>query len=295
MKMGGLLVAIEVVLYIQGNVSEEITLENIVSRSDFDTIKKNLFCAYEGCSAKIEFVPKGKRIAHFKTWPMSNHSSECIDFFEREKKKIGRRNQASSSIGLTDKHINNVLRSLINSVDETEEERELRLQKQRARSKKNHTTDTSQNPAVTENIIPTTDKSADTLEEGKRAPNVKRRYSISFLNEEDLGTATALHEEIASVNIEENRVIFMLKRNEKETNVYFEESFFANSARNIRSMFNIVKRSLDEGNHLVLDCVGNVERRDGNISLVITGQNHIRINKMTIERFTFVYTNPELL
>lgn len=41
-------------------------------------------------------------------------------------------------------------------------------------------------------------------------------------------------------------------------------------------------------------CVGNVEKRNGNICLVINKQSHIRFNKMTIERFTFKITNPEL-
>jgi hypothetical protein len=293
---GRLKMAIELVLYKQGNISEEVTLEEIENRSDFDTVKKKLFCAYDGCNARIEYVPRGKRIAHFKTWPMSDHSSDCIDFFEREKQKIGRRNLATSSVGLTDKHINNVLKSLINNVDETEEERELRLQRQRARNnRKNKTTDGSKNPEWGQNIKPTTDRDTETIEEGKRAPNVKKRHSISSLSEDDLGTATALHENIFSISIQENRVIFVLKKNEKETKVYFEESFFVNSVRNIDRMFDIVKGSLEEGNYLKLYCVGNVERRDGEICLIINSQNHFRINKMSIERFVFTTINPNLM
>ena len=66
---------------------------------------------------------------------MSDHSSDCIDFLKGNKKSRAK-NLASSSMGLTDKHINNVLRSLINSVDETEEEKELRLQNRGKREKK---------------------------------------------------------------------------------------------------------------------------------------------------------------
>ncbi|MCU5471359.1 hypothetical protein JOY40_01055 [Bacillus tropicus] len=280
--------AIEVVLYKKEDVSEEITLVDIENRSDYDMIKKNLFCAFEGCTAKIEYVPKGKRIAHFKTWPMSDHSSDCIDFFEREQKNRGRKNLASSSMGLTDKHINNVLRSLINSVDETEEEKELRLQKQREkRKKKNQTVDKNKDSDRSEDIRPTTVKDADETLEGKRAPSVKRRHSISFLSEEDLGTAIALHENIASISIEEKRVVILLRKNTKETKVYFEEAFFAKSATNISAMFEVVKRSFDNGDVLALDCVGTVETRGGELSLVIGGQSHIRINKKTIQNFVF--------
>ena len=54
---------------------------------------------------------------------------------------------------------------------------------------------------------------------------------------------------------------------------------FAKSATNIGAMFEVVKRSFDNGDVLALDCVGTVERRGGELSLVIGGQSHIRINK----------------
>ncbi|MEW4130399.1 hypothetical protein [Bacillus cereus group sp. BfR-BA-01399] len=280
--------AIEVVLYKNDDISEEITLTSIENRSDYDIIRKNLFCAFEGCDSKIEYVPKGKRAAYFKTWPKNNHSPDCLDFFEREQKNEGRKKLASSSMGLTDKHINNVLRNLINSIDETEEERELRLKKQREQKKKiNKVVDKNKTVDGIEDIRPTTGKAADEKTEGKRAPSVKRRHSISFLTEDDLGTAVALHENIASISIEENRIIILLKKKNKETKVYFEENFFANSARNIGAMFEVVKKSYDNGNALALYGVGNVERRSGELCLVINGQSHIRINKMTIQNFVF--------
>ena len=229
---------------------------------------------------------------------MNDHSTDCIDFFEREKQKAGKKSLASNSVALTDKHINNVLRNLINTVEETEEEKQIRLEKQRARNKNkkiNKVTDESQDSELAENVRSTTDTNAETVEEGKRAPSVKRRYSISLLSEDDIGTATALFEKIDNISIEENRVIVKLKRNNKEANVYFEENFFNNSARNVDSMFEVTKKYLDAGNTVELYCVGNVERRNGNICLVINKQNHIRINKMTIERFTFIVTNPDLL
>lgn len=295
---GEAIATIELVLYKNGNEYEEITLEEIERRSDFDIVKKNLYCAFEGCDARIEYVPRGKRIAHFKTWPMSDHSTDCEDFFEREKQKAGKKSLASSSVSLTDKHINNVLRNLVNSIDETEEEKQVRLERQRARNKNkkiNKVTDNSQNSELTENIRPTTDNNADTTVEGKRAPSVKRRYNVSLLSEDDINTATALYEEVDSIFIEENRVIFKLRRNNNEANVYFEENFFNNSDRNIDSMFNTVKKFHDDGNSVELYCVGNVEKRNGNICLVINKQSHIRINKMTIERFTFVVNNPDLI
>ncbi|BDC59914.1 hypothetical protein NC3_28740 [Bacillus altitudinis] len=287
--------SIELVLYKRENIAEEITLESIEHRKDFDTLKKSLFCAFEGCSARIEYVPKGARIAHFKTWPKSNHSKECVNYFEREKKLLGKKSLASNSTALSDKHIDNVLRNLINTVEETEDEKEQRLKKQRERQrKKNKTTNKENIQQEEQRLTPSTDGNAKTLKEGERAPRVKRRYSISFLNEDDIGIATALYENIQDIQIENNRVTITLKKNNKETKVYLEENFFRNSAFNIESMLKNIKGYLDSKNALELYCVGNVEKRNGVLCLVVNKQNHIRVNKLTIERLNLFITNPEL-
>ena len=145
-----------------------------------------------------------------------------------------------------------------------------------------------------ENYRPTTDNNSDNTVEGTRAPSVKRRYNLSLLSDEDINTAIALYEEVGSITIEKNRVIFKLQRNNEEANVYFEENFFSRSARNIDTMFRIVKQYFDDGNLVELHCVGNVEKRNGDLCLVINEQSHIRINQMTIERFTLIVSNPNL-
>lgn len=286
--------SIEVALYKNGDIEEEVTADEIEKRSDYETIKRNLFCAYDDCTARIEFVPKGKRKAHFKTWPMDDHTPDCIDFFEREKKNRARKNLASSTRQLSDKHVKNVLRGLINSVDETEEEREKRLEKQRNRKKNNTTKDSAQDTEASVEIIPTTNAEATPTEEGERAPSVRKRHSISSLSEDDIGNATALHEDISSIDIYENRAIFTLKKGSRETKVYFEQNFFENSSRNIGRMFGVLKDLLDDGKSLEIYGLGNIERRDGEICLVINSQEHIRINKQTIGKFIFDSTKRDM-
>ena len=286
--------AIEEVLYKKDNIIEKINLDDIVDKENYEIVKKNLYCAFNGCDSRMEYVPKGKKIAHFKTWPKENHSSDCIDYFLREKKRQSQKSQATTSIGLTDKHIKRVLKSLTNSINESEEARQTRLKKQREknRTKKNSITDNSLPPEAGENVRPSTDEQADVMGEGTRAPSVKRRFSIFDLNEDDIGTATALHENIKSINIMANRVIITLQNKGKEVNVYLEESFFASSSRNIDRMLIVVETALENGDSLTLECVGNVEERVGKLCIVLNGQNHLWINKKPIEVFTFNYTNP---
>jgi len=277
--------------------SVEISLEDIVSMDDYENVKKNLYCAFQGCDCKMEYIPKGKGIAYFKTWPLKNHSTDCIDYFLREEKKKSQRSLATTTIGLTDKHITNVLKRLANSVDETEEEKELRLKKQRDKSKqkKRKIIDTSESPELGENIIPSTDKNAEVTGEGTRAPSVKSRFSIFDLSEDDIKTALALHEKIESINIKEKRVIITLHKKNKRTNVYLEESFFSSSARNIDSMLKVVEIALAKGDPLSLECVGNIDRRAGELCILVNGQNHLWINKKPIAVFTFNYSRPNLL
>lgn len=282
---------IQKVLYKRDDSIEEIYLNEIESRDDIELIKRNLFCAFGGCSAKMEYVPRGVRVAHFRTWPKVDHTEDCKDFFKREEKRKSKKNLATTSARLTDKHINNVLKNLIKYTNETEEQKRLRLEKQRKRykEKKSQIVDTTTNSL---NVLPTTDKSISGNVENSKEPPVKKRYSISDLNEEDLNTAIAIHDNILSIKIEVSRVVILLGKDRLKLNVFFEEDFFATAAKNIMNMFEVVNDALEQKQRLTLDCVGNVEKRNGDLSIVVTGQNHIRINQKTIERFTFEYSNP---
>ncbi|WP_345240339.1 hypothetical protein [Pontibacillus salipaludis] len=286
--------SIEVALFKDGQGVEEVTADEIENRDDYDKVRKNLFCAYDDCTARIEFVPKGKRKAHFKTWPNEDHSLDCLDFFEREKKNHASKNLATSTRQLNDNHINNVLRGLVNSVAETEEEREERLAKQRQRKKKNATKDETKETEDNERVTPTTSQDATPASEGERAPIVRKRHSISSLSEDDIGNATALHEKISSIQLGEKRAIFTLVKGSKRTKVYFEENYFENSPINAGRSFSVLKRLLDEGKLLYLYCVGNVERRKEEVCLVINKQSHIRINKQVIGKFIFDATQQDI-
>lgn len=73
---------------------------------------------------------------------------------------------------MTDKHINNVLKNLIKYTNETEEQKRLRLEKQRKRykEKKSQIVDTTTNSL---NVLPTTDKSISGNVENSKEPPVK--------------------------------------------------------------------------------------------------------------------------
>lgn len=77
---------IQKVLYKRDDSIEEIYLNEIESRDDIELIKRNLFCAFGGCSAKMEYVPRGVRVAHFRTWPKVDHTEDCKDFSKERRR-----------------------------------------------------------------------------------------------------------------------------------------------------------------------------------------------------------------
>ncbi|ASF41321.1 hypothetical protein CEH05_19985 [Halobacillus halophilus] len=286
--------SIEVALFRKGDLTEEVTPDEVEGREDYDVVKKNLYCAYDECAARIEFVPRGKRREHFKTWPNEDHSEECEDFFEREQKNKSRKNLATNTRGLSDKHIDNVLRGLINSVAETEEERDERLKRQRSRRKKSNTKGTDGEIENITSVNPSTDASASLTQEGERAPTVRKRHSVSALSEDDIGSATALYEEISSIEAYEKRAIFLLEKGNTSTKIYFEENFFANSPNNVERMFKVLKELLQEGFNLVFYGIGNVERRNNEVCLVVNSYRHLRVNKKSIGKFILDTTKRDM-
>lgn len=52
-------------------------------------------------------------------------------------------------------------------------------------------------------------------------------------------------------------------------------------------MLKVVKRNFDNGHELTLDGVVNVEKRDGELCVVITKQNNLYINRVPIPVYVF--------
>lgn len=276
---------------------ESISLNEMIEREDYEVAKKNLYCAYAGCLARIEYVPKGQKVAFFRTWRKDDHLEDCESFFEREKRKAALKNSAVDSAKLTDAHVRDVLKNMNKTISETPEEREQRLEKQRAnyKKKKNSTVDISQ-PPVTLNIArPSTDNEAEYQAEGTRAPSVRRRYSPEDITEGDIGTATGLTGNVVEMELFEKRSIIALKKRAGYLKIYLEEDFFSDASLNISRMLKTLKNIMQNKNDFSIYCVGNIERRGDELCMVVSSQNHIRIDKYSIESFIFMHNNPKLL
>lgn len=272
---------------------EEIDVETIETHTDFEILRNNLYCIYNGCSAKIQYVPRGIYKSYFKTWPKQDHSDDCTDYFDREKKRKSEEGSASINVTLSEKHIRNVLKTLYREVNETKEAKEKRLanQKNNKKKKKNNKTVDSSQPAETTVKKNATTERGETVEEGVREPNVRKKHNIQLLSDNDIGFTRAVYGLIDTIDISDDKVTMILSSNKKKCKIHFEKAFFATAARNILSMFQSVKKALLEGYELEFTGAGQVIKRDQQIDLLILEQYAFDINNSPIAMFTFNYGN----
>lgn len=99
-------------IYKSKNEEELITVGNIEKHDRFIDVKNNLHCTYQGCTARLSYVPKGKVRAHFKTWPKQDHVQDCVDYFERVATANRQKSVATSTMALSEQHVKNVLNNL---------------------------------------------------------------------------------------------------------------------------------------------------------------------------------------
>jgi hypothetical protein len=279
---------IDSALYRIENTHGEVTLLTIEEQHNYDLIKKNLYCAYSSCDARIEYVPKGVYKSYFKTWPKDNHSPDCKDYFEREQKRISEKGSATKNARLSAKHMNDVLNRLYKEVHETEEEKETRLVKQRQKSKnkKSTTTDKSLPPVSTTTMNPTVGIGEETLE--GRAPNVRKRHSIHLLSDNDIGFTRGIYGPIESIDILDKRILITLSDRDTRCIVHFEEVFFENAARNISSMFKVLERAINKDKSLEFTGLGIITKdAEGLFNIAINEQNAFKINNQQIAVFAF--------
>lgn len=283
--------SIETALFKYDGIVEEVNIIEIESRDNFDLVKQNLFCSYQGCSAKIEYVPQGKNKSHFKTWPKQNHSKDCEDYFERVEKLKGEKSSASIDVSLTDKHVSRVLKELYKEANETPEEKKKRLETQskKKKKKKNGVIDNNQEIQDTVRINATTGDGENNADGSYRAPNVRKKHNLHLLNEDDLGYTRGVYGEIDGITISQDKVILHLSYKLKKCNVHFEEAFFATSAFNMMSMFKNVQAYLSENYKLEFTGVGQIVKRNNQIDLLINNQNHFKLNDMRITVFSHFY------
>ncbi len=277
-------------IYRKDEHEEQVTVNNIEQHENYIDVKSNLYCTYQGCNARLSYVPKGKVRAHFKTWPKDNHIKDCIDYFERVATANRQKFIATSTMALSDKHIKNVLDNLKRK--RKEQELGTNNNKPGTKRKPRPKVDPSSGENPTLNIVPTTGPDADLVsgEDNIKEPPVRNRTLIN-LTDDDLGVTRSVEGFIQSVETSDKRTVLELKDGKNFFRVYFEEFFFDGAPVNFSNFFESLKFLVQKDQGFLFSGVGLIERRNGNYAMVVNQSNHFYVDYLYLAVFIHSQSN----
>ncbi|QHW31469.1 hypothetical protein GZH47_11865 [Paenibacillus rhizovicinus] len=271
-------------IYRQNNEEELVTVNNIEQHANFLDVKNNLHCTYQGCTARLSYVPKGKVRAHFKTWPKEDHLQDCLDYFERVATANKQKSVATSTMELSDKHVKNVLDNL--KKKRREQESGTDKPKTSNNKKPRPTVDPNSGEGSALNIVPTTGPNADLAsgENNVKEPSVRNRSLIN-LTDEDVGWTRSLEGYIQNIEVDDRRVILELRDGDYNFLVYFEEFFFDNAPVNFRGYFEDLKILVQNHKDFLFSGVGLIVRRKEQYGMLVNRGNDFYVDYQYIAVF----------
>lgn len=271
-------------IYKSAETEEMITVSNIEQHENFTDVKKNLYCTYHGCIARLSYVPKGKVRAHFKTWPKEDHIQDCVDYFDRVATANKQKSVATSTMELSEKHVKNVLDNLRKKRREEAEGKGRPKSGNTKKPRPRVNPDSGENTTL--NIVPTTAPDADLAsgENNVREPSVRNRSLIN-LTVDDLGWTRSIEGYIQSVEVSDNRVVLQLQDYNNTFGVYFEEFFFDNAPVNFGRYFQDLKILVNKNGEYLFSGVGLIEQRNDQYCMLVNRGNDFRIDDQYIAVF----------
>ncbi|WP_106769632.1 hypothetical protein [Paenibacillus faecalis] len=271
-------------IYRSDESEEMVTVFNIEQHKNYTDIKNNLYCTYDGCTARLSYVPKGKVRAYFKTWPKEDHIQDCVDYFERVATANKQKSVATSTMELSGKHVKNVLDNLKRKRREKESNNGKLKSSNKKKPRPTVGLNSGKNTVL--NIVPTTGPDADLAsgENNVREPSVRNRSLIN-LTDDDLGWVRSIEGYIQNVEIGDKRVVLMLRDGNHTFRVYFEEFFFDNAPVNFRGYFEGLKILVHRHKEYLFTGVGLIERRNEQYGMLIHRGNDFYIDYQYIAVF----------
>lgn len=269
-----------------GTDGEIVTLESIAHHEYYTTVKENLYCVIPNCNCRLIYIPKGAKVAYFKKWKGYNHIEECPFYKETETGARSIRIAGKAVSRLKEDHVRKVLKETFDKFNETDEERIKRLQKQnqKARNRKNKVIE-RQDSLNFEDIVvnlPTTSLDADEVREGERNPTVRKRISILDFEFADIGLTMSTVGFLKEVKTSEKySTITLTDDYDRLTFILFlEEAFYVNSRLTINAMLEGLKKLHDNGEELIVTCVGEIVLREGQLGMIIMDENKLNFNRL---------------
>lgn len=283
------------VLFRYGDVTEMITLESIEQHRKYITVKDHLYCATPNCHCKMMYIPEGKRIAHFKKWKGRNyqHLQQCPFYKETVMEGRPKRLVRATITSLNDRRIQDVLTKSLKKFRETEEQKQQRLAKNRARAKekRNRIKDSG------EELLPefmyvnkvATSTNGEGFVEKEKSPPVKTRSSILDFNIGDIGETQSTTGYLESIVISDRTALLNIsdKLQRLTFTIYLENEFFEQTHFSVRKMLNDLQRMRAYNENVEISCIGEIVNREGIFGMRVKSVNNLRFNGQYLDRFLY--------
>lgn len=263
---------------------EFVTLEFITHHENYLLVKENLYCAVPNCNCRLNYIPEGVKVAHFKKWKGDNHNEDCPYYKETIKGAKSIRITGKTVSRLSDDHIRKVLKETFKKFNETEEEKNERLKNQyeKYRKRKNKIIERQAVLEFEEVIItlPTTSLDANEVREGERNPTVRKRLSILDFEFSDIGLTLSTIGFLDSLALDEKYSTLVLTDdyNRLTFTIYLEEVFYANSTLSINTLLQGLERLLATPEDIIVTCVGEVVLREGQLGMLVLKEDNLSFN-----------------
>lgn len=270
-----------------------LSVREITSKKYVKEYKKRLFCATNGCHARLCFVAKSGNKNYLRTWRNSIHSPHCLYSFNKVDGGRGNR-KVGTLIGIVSG--DQIRKSLIEAYDMenmSEDEKWKLAEEKRQKAVK------GQRPKVNETseqmtLAIVSDPSRLTPEAYKNKGRLYKR-DVDTLRETDDGQTRTVTGRIYSLNYMDGIPIIRVFKNDIFMNVRFEEAFFAN-AEQYYDMFKFVDRLLKDVESAILNATGEVRRvkENNEFELLVFDREDLLIEGMPLPSLVSYYTTEQL-
>lgn len=285
-----MVVSVFQVVYRNNGIEEVIYLDEISSRADLYLVKENIYCSTSGCLCKMTYVPRGVKSEYFKKLRGDNHDEDCPHYVPIGTDGRPRRVVGVSNVTLNSNRKRDILRGIYKTYLETEDERHARLERQRiaARNRRRNQRVNNSNNVNEVNVNrPTTSNNGESLAEGERSAQVRRRHSILDISDSDLGSTIAVIGNIGSVDNSENRSIITLEdaQNRQEFKLYLEQVFYENSPLNTPQWLDGLERYTAHNINIIVSSVGEVILRNDEKGMLVLAEEDLTFNGLRLATF----------
>ncbi|MFF5995964.1 hypothetical protein AAGS61_14610 [Lysinibacillus sp. KU-BSD001] len=266
-------------------------LEKIVHLSDMNkqTYKKRfkgkLYCPTEGCPALLSY--SGGKKAHFKTWRLRHHSTDCMYNVNRNMLELGAALAEDATITISRNRRQNALRDAAKMFEETVEEHKAIKEARLSRKGSNQPAKQARKKYRQMTLYDGDLLEDDSYVKGKA---IRKRF-VNELTFKDVGQVRLVLGYVRSIVLVGSVADVMIQYNEQLLKVTYPEAFVKERLNSsYLNKFSAIDQALESGQTLTFIGIGDIGLdKEQEMELVIYSGADFKINQMDLSLFAKQY------